>query len=94
MGDHFNNHRYNKYCHSVAFKSLLDFMNFNKYTNVNLDNILDKADSMGKLTDDIRTLVFERAMEEFGRSFSRYKWIKVKGIEIVKPENDTNQGRD
>jgi hypothetical protein len=94
LGDHFNNHRYNKYCHSVAFKSLLDFMNFNKYTNVNLDNILDKADSMGKLTDEIKDLVFKRAMDEFGRSFSRYKWITVKGIEIVKPENDTNQGRD
>lgn len=92
LGDHFNNHRYNKYCHSVAFKSLLDFMNFNKYTNVNLDNILDKADSMGKLTDEIKDLVFKRAMDEFGRSFSRYKWITVKGIEIVKPENDTNQG--
>ena len=92
LGDHFNNHRYNKYCHSVAFKSLLDFMNFNKYTNVNLDNILDKADSMGKLTDEIKDLVFKRAMDEFGRSFSRYKWITVKGIEIVKPQNDTNQG--
>jgi hypothetical protein len=92
LGDHFNNHRYNKYCHSVAFKSLLDFMNFSKYTNVNLDNILDKADSMGKLTDEIKDLVFKRAMDEFGRSFSRYKWITVKGIEIVKPENDTNQG--
>lgn len=92
LGDHFNKHRYNKYCHSVAFKSLLDFMNFNKYTNVNLDNILDKADSMGKLTDEIKDLVYKRAMDEFGRSFSRYKWITVKGIEIVKPENDTNQG--
>lgn len=92
LGDHFNNHRYNKYCHSVAFKSLLDFMNFSKYTNVNLDNILDKADSIGKLTDEIKDLVFKRAMDEFGRSFSRYKWITVKGIEIVKPENDTNQG--
>ena len=92
LGDHFNKHRYNKYCHSVAFKSLLDFMNFNKYTNVTLDSILDKADSMGKLTDDIRTLVFERAMAEFEHSFRRYKWIKVKGIEIAKPENDTNQG--
>ena len=92
LGDHFNNHRYNKYCHSVAFKSLLDFMNFSKYTNVNLDNILDKADSMGKLTDEIKDLVFKRAMDEFGRSFSRYKWITVKGIEIVKPQNDTNQG--
>lgn len=94
LGDHFSKHRYNKYCHSVAFKSLIDFMNFNKYSNVTLDNILDKADSMGKLTDDIKTLVFERAMEEFHHSFKRYKWIKVKGIEIVKPENDTNQGGD
>ena len=94
LGDHFNNHRYNKYCHSVAFKSLLNFMNFNKYTSVNLDNILDKADSMGKLTDEIKDLVFKRAMDEFGRSFSKYKWITVKGIEIVKPENDTNQGGD
>lgn len=92
LGDHYSKHRYNKYCHSVAFKSLIDFMNFNKYSNVTLDNILDKADSMGKLTDDIRTLVFERAMEEFQHTFHRHKWIKIKGIEIVKPQNDTNQG--
>ena len=94
LGDHFSKHRYNKYCHSVAFKSLLDFMSFDKYRSVNLDDILNKADSMGKLTDDIKTLVFERAMEEFHHSFKRYKWIKVKGIEIVKPQNDTNQGGD
>lgn len=92
LGDHYNKHRYNKYCHSVAFKSLIDFMNFDKYSSVTLDNILEKADSMGKLTDDIRTMVFERAMSEFEHSFRRYKWIKVKGIEIVKPENDINQG--
>ena len=92
LGDYYNRHRYVKYCHSVAFKSLLDFMDFDKYTSVSLDDILSKADSMGKLTDDIRTLVFERAMDEFEHSFKKYKWIKVKGIEIVKPENDTNQG--
>lgn len=94
LGDHFSKHRYNKYFHSVAFKSLLDFMSFDKYRSVSLDDILNKADSMGKLTDDIKTLVFERAMEEFHHSFKRYKWIKVKGIEIVKPQNDTNQGGD
>jgi hypothetical protein len=49
---------------------------------------------MGKLTDEIKDLVFKRAMDEFGRSFSRYKWITVKGIEIAKPQNDTNQGGD
>ena len=92
LGDHFSKHRYNKYCHSVAFKSLLDFMSFDKYRTVTLDDILDKADSMSKLTDDIRTLVFERAMSEFQHSFNRHKWIKVKGIEIVKPQNDTDKG--
>ena len=94
LGDHFNRHRYVKYCQSVAFKSLLDFMDFNKYTNVTLDTILEKADSVGKLTDDIIKLVEARATEDIQRSIRNYRWIKVTGIKIEKPQNDTNEGRD
>lgn len=94
LGDHYNRHRYVKYCHSVAFKSLLDFMDFNKYSNVTLDRILEKADSMGKLTDDIKDLVLKRATEDIQRSVRNHRWIKITGITIEKPQNDTNQGGD
>ena len=92
LGDHYNKHRYVKYCHSVAFKSLLDFMDFNRYSGVTLDGILEKADSVGKLNDDILNLVRDRATEEIQRSIRNYRWIKVTGIKIEKPQNDTNQG--
>jgi len=92
LGDHYNRHRYVKYCHSVAFKSLLDFMDFNRYSGVTLDGILEKADSVGKLNDDILNLVRDRATEEIQRSIRNYRWIKVTGIKIEKPQNDTNQG--
>ena len=92
LGDHYNKHRYVKYCHSVAFKSLLDFMDFNKYSGVTLDGILEKADSVGKLDDNILNLVRNRATEEIQRSIRNYRWIKVTGIKIEKPQNDTNQG--
>jgi hypothetical protein len=92
LGDHYNKHRYVKYCHSVAFKSLLDFMDFNRYSSVTLDNILEKADSVGKLNDDILNLVRDRATEDIQRSIRNYRWIKVTGIKIEKPQNDTNQG--
>lgn len=94
LGDHYNKHRYVKYCQSVAFKSLLDFMDFSKYTNVTVDTILDKADSVGKLTDDILKLVETRVTEDIQRSIRNYRWVKVTGIKIEKPKNDTNQGRD
>jgi len=92
LGDHYNRHRYVKYCHSVAFKSLLDFMDFNRYSSVTLDSILEKADSVGKLNDDILNLVRDRATEDIQRSIRNYRWIKVTGIKIEKPQNDTNQG--
>jgi len=92
LGDHYNKHRYVKYCHSVAFKSLLDFMDFNRYSGVTLDGILEKADSVGKLDDNILNLVRDRATEEIQRSIRNYRWIKVTGIKIEKPQNDTNQG--
>jgi hypothetical protein len=92
LGDHYNKHRYVKYCHSVAFKSLMDFMDFNRYSSVTLDSILEKADSVGKLNDDILNLVRDRATEEIQRSIRNYRWIKVTGIKIEKPQNDTNQG--
>ena len=92
LGDHYNKHRYVKYCHSVAFKSLLDFMDFNRYSSVTLDSILEKADSVGKLSDDILNLVRDRATEDIQRSIRNYRWIKVTGIKIEKPQNDTNQG--
>lgn len=92
LGDHYNRHRYVKYCHSVAFKSLLDFMDFNRYSGVTLDAILEKADSVGKLDDNILNLVRDRATEEIQRSIRNYRWIKVTGIKIEKPQNDTNQG--
>jgi len=92
LGDHYNKHRYVKYCHSVAFKSLMDFMDFNRYSNFTLDSILEKADSVGKLNDDILNLVRDRATEEIQRSIRNYRWIKVTGIKIEKPQNDTNQG--
>jgi hypothetical protein len=94
LGDHYTKHRYVKYCHSVAFKSLLDFMDFNKYSSVTLDRILEKADSMGKLTDDIKDIVLKRATEDIQRSVRNHRWIKITGITIEKPQNDTNQGRD
>jgi hypothetical protein len=90
LGDHYNKHRYVKYCHSVAFKSLMDFMDFNRYSSVTLDSILEKADSVGKLNDDILNLVRDRATEEIQRSIRNYRWIKVTGIKIEKPQNDTN----
>jgi len=92
LGDYYNRHRYVKYCHSVAFKSLMDFMDFNRYSSVTLDNILEKADSVGKLNDDILNLVRDRAIEEIQRSIRNYRWIKITGIKIEKPQNDTNQG--
>jgi hypothetical protein len=92
LGDHYNKHRYVKYCHSVAFKSLMDFMDFNRYSSVTLDSILEKADSVGKLSDDILNLVRDRATEDIQRSIRNYRWIKVTGIKIEKPQNDTNQG--
>ena len=92
LGDHYNKHRYVKYCHSVAFKSLMDFMDFNRYSSVTLDSILEKADSVGKLNDDILNLVRDRATEDIQRSIRNYRWIKVTGIKIEKPQNDTNQG--
>jgi hypothetical protein len=94
LGDHYPKHRYVKYCHSVAFKSLLDFMDFNRYSSVTLDRILEKADSTGKLTDDIKDLVLKRATEDIQRSVRNHRWIKITGITIEKPQNDTNQGRD
>ena len=94
LGDHYNKHRYVKYCHSVAFKSLMDFMDFNRYSSVTLDSILEKADSVGKLNDDILNLVRDRATEDIQRSIRNYRWIKVTGIKIEKPQNDTNQGGD
>jgi hypothetical protein len=92
LGDYYNRHRYVKYCHTVAFKSLLDFMDFNRYSSVTLDSILEKADSVGKLNDDILNLVRDRATEDIQRSIRHHKWIKVTGIKIEKPQNDTNQG--
>lgn len=92
LGDHYHKHRYVKYCHSVAFKSLLDFMDFSKYSSVTLDRILEKADSMGKLTDEIKDLVLKRATEDIQRSVRNHRWIKITGITIEKPQNDTNQG--
>jgi len=92
LGDHYNKHRHVKYCHSVAFKSLMDFMDFNRYSSVTLDSILEKADSVGKLNDDILNLVRDRATEDIQRSIRNYRWIKVTGIKIEKPQNDTNQG--
>ena len=86
LGDYFGRHRYVKYCQSVAFKSLLDFMDFNYRTRVSLDHILDKADSVNKLTDEIKAIVHKRATSEFDHLLNRYKWIQSKGIEIVKPE--------
>lgn len=92
LGDYYNRHRHVKYCHSVAFKSLLDFMDFNRYSSVTLDSILEKADSVGKLNDDILNLVRNRATEDIQRSVRHHKWIKITGITIEKPQNDTNQG--
>jgi hypothetical protein len=89
LGDYFGRHRYVKYCQSVAFKSLLDFMDFNYRTRVSLDHILDKADSVNKLTDEIKANVHKRATSEFDHLLNRYKWIQSKGIEIVKPEPQT-----
>jgi hypothetical protein len=86
LGDYFARHRYVNYCHSVAFKSLLDFMDFSYRTHVSLDDILNKADSVNKLTDEIKAIVHKRATSEFDRILSRYDWIVCKGIEIVKPQ--------
>ena len=94
LGDYYNRHRHVKYCHSVAFKSLIDFMDFNRYCSVTIDRILEKADSIGKLTDDIIKLVETRVTEDIQRSIRNYRWIKVTGIKIEKPQNDTNEGRD
>ncbi len=86
LGDYFGRHRYVNYCQSVAFKSLLDFMDFNYRTRVSLDDILNKADSLNKLTDEIKAIVHKRATSEFNHLLNKYKWIQSKGIEIVKPE--------
>jgi hypothetical protein len=86
LGDYFSKHRYVNYCHSVAFKSLLDFMDFTHRTRVSLDDILNKADSINKLTDEIKDIVHKRATKEFENLLNRYKWIVSKGIEIVKPQ--------
>jgi hypothetical protein len=96
LDSYYGQHRYVKYTHSVAFKSLLDFMNFSRYTNVTLDTILDKADSIGKLTDDILQFAHKRAVDEIEKSTRRYKWIKITGITIQKPEqeDDKDQGGD
>jgi hypothetical protein len=94
LGDHYNKHRHVKYCHSVAFKSLIDFMDFNRYSSVTIDRILEKADSIGKLTDDIIKLVETRVTEDIQRSIRNYRWVKITGIKIEKPQNDTNEGRD
>jgi hypothetical protein len=96
LDSHYTKHRYVKYTHSVAFKSLLEFMNYTRYTNVTLDTILDKAHSIGKLTDDILKYAHERAVDEIERSTRRYKWIKITGITIEKPEqeDDKDQGGD
>lgn len=93
LGDHYSKHRYVKYTQSVAFKSLLNFMDFSYRTHVTLDDILFKADSVGKLTDEIKGIVHDRAFNEI-QAFNRYKWVNLKGIEIIKPENDTKKGRD
>lgn len=96
LNDHYSLHRYVKYTHSVAFKSLLDFMNFTRYTHHSLDDILTRADSIGKLTDDILKYAHDKALGELERSTIQYKWIKITGITIQKPEqeDDEDQGGD
>ena len=61
-------------------------MDFSYRTHVSLDDILNKADSLNKLTDEIKAIVHKRATSEFDHLLNRYKWIQSKGIEIVKPE--------
>jgi hypothetical protein len=68
-------------------------MDFSYRTHVTLDDILFKADSVGKLTDEIKTIVHDRAFNEIS-GYNRYKWVNLKGIEIIKPENDAKKGRD
>jgi uncharacterized protein YoxC len=61
-------------------------MDFTHRTRVSLDDILNKADSINKLTDEIKDIVHKRATKEFENLLNRYKWIVSKGIEIVKPQ--------
>lgn len=91
LNDHYSKYYSMNYCKTVSFKSLLSFMNYNRYTaDFTYDKILDKADSLGLMTEELKEYVKGRFLDEAKHIFNRYKWIKVLGVNVEKPSNDTN----
>jgi hypothetical protein len=93
MDSWYNVYRDKPYVKSVAFKSLLKYMNYNKYSHYNIDAILTFADNHGVLTDELKQLMTKKYSEEMSGLLTRYKWFKVTNIELRRPD-DTDKGRD
>ena len=85
LKDYYPRDRYLGYTKSVAFKSLMTFLDFTRYSNVSYDDVLSKADSINKLTDEFTALIKKRIMDEYEHMLSRYKWAKITDIIIQKP---------
>lgn len=89
MKDYYGYYRYNKYCNTVAFKSLLEYLNVTRYSVFSYDNILSVAYDMGKLTDEFKDIITKRITEEVSQSHVfKCRWIKLVEVSIEKPNDE------
>ena len=96
ISDHYFGHRHYNYCKSVAFKSLLNYLNYRKYHQTfELDEVLDKAKELDLVTDDLKDLIKKRFLDSYRHVFSQHKWITVPDVLVVDPDPfNTNKSEE
>jgi hypothetical protein len=86
VSDHYFGHRHYNYCKSVAFKSLLSYLNYRRYNErFSLDQILDRAKELNLVTDDLKDVIKKRFLDSYNHLFTEHKWVTVSDILIVDP---------
>ena len=93
LTDWYAGYRDRPYVKSVAFKSLLKFMEFERWTSYSIDGILTYADDNNMLTDELKAIMRKRYLADMNSALNKHRWFKITQIELERP-NDTDKGRN
>lgn len=93
LSDHFSLHRDKPYVKSVAFKSLLNFMDFSRWSSYTNDDVLFAAEKCDQLTEELKAIMLKRYLDDVRSVFNRSAWFKITGYELKAPD-DTDKRRN
>lgn len=89
VNDHHFRHRHMNYVKSVAFKSLLSFIDCKSYnTRIDDNDVMNKAKELGLITDELKEVIKKRFRKQYSHLFDPNQWVYIKDIAVVEPEKE------